>query len=207
DFGTRELSRGGKVVHLEPKALALLELLIAARPKAISKSRLQDALWPKTYVSEKSLAGLVGDLRLAIGDRARKPRYIRTVHRFGYAFCGEVAAGSQGRSVFHYRLVWEGQEIMLSPGEYLLGREPGVAVWIDDSEVSRRHARIVVGADGATLEDLGSKNGTKLRGERIRSVSKLTDRDETRIGWLAMIFHVHRKRGSPDTAVGSETPA
>lgn len=55
DSDTRELTRAGQPVHLEPKAFTSLELLIAARPKAISKAKLQDALWPETYVSERSL--------------------------------------------------------------------------------------------------------------------------------------------------------
>jgi DNA-binding winged helix-turn-helix (wHTH) protein len=80
-------------VHLEPKAFRLLELLLAARPKALSKRDLQDELWPKTYVSERSLARLVANLRIAIGDRATEPRFIRTVHGFGYAFCGDVSVG------------------------------------------------------------------------------------------------------------------
>src|SRR5512138_1283336 len=54
DSDTRELSRGGEPVHLEPKAYRLLELLMAARPKALSKRDLQEELWPKTYVSERS---------------------------------------------------------------------------------------------------------------------------------------------------------
>src|SRR5262249_59890180 len=51
DTDTRELSRDGKPVHLEPKVYRLLEILLAARPKALSKDELQDQLWPNTFVS------------------------------------------------------------------------------------------------------------------------------------------------------------
>ena len=90
DLDTRELSRAGGPVHVEPKAFQLLELLLASRPKALSKDELQDQLWPKTFVSERSLARLVEVLRDCLGDSAKESRYIRTVHGFGYAFSGEV---------------------------------------------------------------------------------------------------------------------
>src|SRR5262245_66661937 len=90
DLDTRELTRGGKPVHIEPKAYRLLELLLTARPKALSKDELQDQLWPKTFVSERSLARLVEVIRSSLGDSAKEPHLIRTVHGFGYAFCGEA---------------------------------------------------------------------------------------------------------------------
>jgi DNA-binding winged helix-turn-helix (wHTH) protein len=199
DSGTRELWRGGKSVHLEPKAFALLEMLIAARPEAISKSKLQDALWPKTYVSERSLARLIGDLRSAIGDRAERPRFIRTVHRFGYAFCGQVTTGSGRESGFHCRLVWGEREIALSQGENVLGRDPEVAVWIDLDSVSRRHARIVVKEDVVTLEDLGSKNGTFLDGQKVTSPARLSNGSRIKVGAASLVLHCYRKMGTTRT--------
>jgi DNA-binding winged helix-turn-helix (wHTH) protein len=199
DTGTRELSRGGKSVHLEPKAFTLLELLIAARPEAISKSKLQDALWPKTYVSERSLARLIGDLRTAIGDRAEKPRFIRTVHRFGYAFCGEATTDSGRESALHCRLVWGDREIALAEGENVLGRDPEEAVWIDLDSVSRRHARIVVEQEEATLEDLKSKNGTFLNGQKVTSPVRLSNGNRIKVGAASLVFHCSRKMGTTRT--------
>lgn len=199
DSGTRELSRGGKNAHLEPKAFRLLELLIAARPRAISKSKLQDALWPKTYVSERSLARLIGDVRSAIGDHARNPRFIRTVHGFGYAFCGEVTTASERTSAFHCRLVWGDREIALAEGENVLGRDPEVAVWIDLDSVSRRHARIVVEENGATVEDLKSKNGTFLDGRRVTSPVALSNGNVIKVGAASLLFCCFRKMGTTRT--------
>ena len=203
DSDTRELSRGGEVVHLEPKAFALLELLIAERPKAISKSKLQEALWPETYVSERSLARLAADLRAAIGDSAEKPRFIRTVHRFGYAFCGEVATISPQESTFHCRLVWGEREIALTRGENVLGRDPAVAIWIDLDSVSRRHARIVVDEEGATLEDLGSKNGTFLEDRKLTAPTRLASGDRIKIGAALLVFRSFNKMGSTRTETAS----
>jgi DNA-binding winged helix-turn-helix (wHTH) protein len=94
DFGLdeerRQLLRAGMPLALEPKAYELLGLLLARRPRALSKAQIRDVLWPGTFVSESALAGLVTDLRSVFGDDPRRPRFIRTVHGFGYAFCGEA---------------------------------------------------------------------------------------------------------------------
>jgi DNA-binding winged helix-turn-helix (wHTH) protein len=214
DSGTHEVLIGGRPTGLSPKAFALLDLLIARRPNAVSREEIHERLWPGTFVSDSSVANLVAELRERLGDDARQPRIIRTVHRFGYAFRAEPdpaidrPAAAAGRSVrIVCRLLWDGREILLKPGENVLGREPEAAVWIDDSAVSRRHARIVVGSDGATLEDLGSKNGTKLQGTRIQSVERLVDRAAIQIGPASMVFRVYRETGSTETAVEDESPA
>src|SRR5262245_61158566 len=85
DSDTRELLRGGDRVTLSPKAFQLLETLIENRPRALSKSVLHDRLWPKTFVVEANLSNLVGEIRHALGEDSRTARFVRTVHRFGYA--------------------------------------------------------------------------------------------------------------------------
>src|SRR5262245_17376740 len=91
DGGTRQLLRDGSERHLEPKAFALLELLVARRPAAVSKAEVRDRLWPDTFVSESTLTGRVAQVRRALDERGPDERYIRTVHGFGYAFVGPAA--------------------------------------------------------------------------------------------------------------------
>lgn len=86
DGGRRILIRGADRLHLSPKAFRLLELLLARRPDAVSKPEIHSVLWPRTFVSEANLPALVNELRRALGDDAKRPRAIRTVHGFGYAF-------------------------------------------------------------------------------------------------------------------------
>ena len=95
-----------------------------------------------------------------------------------------------------YRLIWGRREIALNPGENLIGRDQEAVVWIDDESVSRRHARITVGDDGATLEDLGSKNGTSLKGRKVQGRAALADKDELKIGPASMVLRVFRRTGS-----------
>jgi DNA-binding winged helix-turn-helix (wHTH) protein/WD40 repeat protein len=93
----RQLLRLGEPVPLETKAYELLALLLSRRPNALSKAQIRSVLWPGTFVSESALARLVTQLRAACGDDAQNPRFIRTVHGFGYAFCGEASESGDGR--------------------------------------------------------------------------------------------------------------
>ena len=86
DLDTHELVRAGTPVSLSPKAFQLLGILVENHPKALSKTELQDRLWPSTFVVEKNLTNLVSEIREALGDDPVHPRFIRTVHRFGYSF-------------------------------------------------------------------------------------------------------------------------
>jgi DNA-binding winged helix-turn-helix (wHTH) protein/Tfp pilus assembly protein PilF len=96
DADTRELRRGGTVVSLSPKAFQLLALLVERRPKALSRTDLQEYLWPATFVVEKNLTNLVAEIREALGDDASDPQFVRTVRRFGYAFQAAPAPAAAG---------------------------------------------------------------------------------------------------------------
>ncbi len=189
DPDTRELRSGSRLVDITPKAFDLLGTLLAEKPRAVSKAELQERLWPKTFVSESNLTKLMAELRKALGDDARAPRYLRTVRGLGYAFSGPAQAAPEARRPLarvDCRLVWNKRETVLAKDENVLGRSDDAAVWIDSASVSRRHARIVVEGDQVFLEDLGSKNGTFLRGERISTRSPLSDGDNFCLGseWM-----------------------
>ena len=199
DLERREVRRGAEAVHLSPRAFDLLRLLVAQRPRAVSKGELLHVLWPDAFVTEANLAGLVSEIRREICEDAREPRYLRTVHGFGYAFSdGTVGAADEDAA---FRLVWGAREVALAEGENLLGRDPAAAVSIDDATVSRHHARIVVDAGRARLEDLGSKNGTWLRGRRIASSEPLADGDAIRVGSADLTFRSFASGRSTETAL------
>src|SRR5262245_64175862 len=92
DLESRQLTRAGGEIHLEPKAFELLSALVLERPKALSKADLQERLWPGTFVAEANLSNLVAQIRAALGDPARASKFVRTAHGFGYAFCGEAVS-------------------------------------------------------------------------------------------------------------------
>jgi len=208
DLDTREVHREGKAISLSPKAYGLLELLALRRPRALSKAEIHGALWPDTFVSETNLANLVMELRSALGDDAHASHIIRTVPRFGYAFCAEArveerTSPAEASGVgFEYRVIWGRREIPLLAGENLIGRDHTAVVWINDESVSRRHARIVVSEEGASLEDLGSKNGTFLRGKPVVRPTRLEDGDEITVGEVVapLRFHCFGRSATTRTA-------
>jgi DNA-binding winged helix-turn-helix (wHTH) protein/tetratricopeptide (TPR) repeat protein len=86
DSETRQLLRAFQPLHISPKAFHLLETLVASRPRVWSKRELQDLLWPDTTVVEANLPNLIAEVRAALEDHPQRPRYVRTVHRYGYGF-------------------------------------------------------------------------------------------------------------------------
>ena len=208
DPDARQLFRVNEPVHVSPKAFELLKLLVEHRPQALSKTDLHAAIWPATFVSEASLAQLVSEIRAAIGDNAHEPRFLRTVHGFGYAFACDApdprALPKPPATGVTYWLRLVSRDIQLCEGENVLGRDPAATVGLESLRISRYHARIVLTGDEAILEDLGSKNGTYLRGEQIAAPARLQDGDEIRVGPFSLTFHVSGPGAATETEVGQE---
>jgi DNA-binding winged helix-turn-helix (wHTH) protein len=196
DPGRRLLLHHGSATPLSPKAFQLLELLLERRPEAVSKAEILDSLWPKTFVSDASVHNLVAEIRAALGDDPRTPRFIRTVPRYGYAFHGEARPASaiddkasrQPRS--GPRLASRRREWPLAEGANIVGRDRDCAVCIDSGTVSRRHARILVVNGASTIEDLGSKNGTSVDGRKITEPVALEDGVRIGIGSVTMTYRL-----------------
>jgi len=205
DIETRRLFRGDEEVHLSPKAFELLRLLIEHRDRALSKAELLEQVWTGVSVSDASLARAVTEIREAVGDEAREARIIRTVHAYGYAFSAKVEPAEPGRLVADTScwIVWRKRAFALSQGAHFVGREPGVTVWLDSPKVSRHHARVVVTGASAMIEDLGSKNGTIVRGARISSPVGLESGDEIRIGPFRLSFRVGSGQATTESEVHS----
>jgi DNA-binding winged helix-turn-helix (wHTH) protein len=196
DSDARRLLRRGEYVHLSRKAYDLLEYLVAARPRVLSKAELKERLWPGTFVLEANLSNLVSEIRSALEDDRRQPRFVRTVHGVGYAFCGEAddeAVPAESTGSPRDSLCWlicGDCRVQLREGEHLIGRHPASPLSIESPTVSRHHACIRVAGDEAVLTDLGSRNGTYVQGKRIEAPVALADGDEIRVGSIAFRFQV-----------------
>jgi len=203
DPESRELLRDSRRVSLSPKAFELLSILVASRPRAVSKADLQERLWPATFVVEKNLANLVSEIRAAIGDDASEPQFIRTVPRFGYAFREIVDRADPdrppGRRDVAFRIKWISGQAKLNEGEYVLGRDPNAEIYLDAPKVSRRHARITIAAARATIEDLGSKNGTFVGTQRVDGSREIGHGDVITIGSVRLTVTALRMPGSTET--------
>lgn len=171
----------------------------------IRKDQLHDRLWPGTFVSDATLVALVKQLRRALGDDGARPPIVRTAHRVGYAFGAALERVESGASVVSRWLVVDGRRCALVDRETVIGRDPAAAVHLDAAGVSRRHARIVVEGSVALLEDLGSKNGTALRGELITKPTE-PDGDEIRVGPVALSYRSSDRGVSTETTTGVAVP-
>lgn len=174
---------------LAPKPFALLELLIDRRPAAIPKEELVARIWGGAAISDTALTTIVNELRQALGESGHEPRFVRTVHGFGYAFEGEVGRVLEAGPRICGWLLGLGVQIPLGEGVTVLGRAPGGGGGtISDPSVSRRHALVRAGTDGVTIEDLGSRNGTRVRGEPASGAVQLEAGDEVTIGLVVLRF-------------------
>ena len=82
--------RGTEILRPSPKAGAILRILVEQAGQLVSKERLLQEVWPDVTVSDAALTVCIGDLRRLLGDSARAPQFIETVHRHGYRFIAPV---------------------------------------------------------------------------------------------------------------------
>ena len=167
DQERRQLLRSGRPVSLEPKAYELLSLLVARRPRTLSRSQIRDVVWSNVFISESTLNQAVNTIRRALEEDARHPRFIRTARGFGYAFSGEAhdtSEGSRDVTAGSPRLVWGDRVLSLAAGENLLGRDKGAGVCLDAASVSRHHARILV--EGAAGDAPGRRQQERHASQR-----------------------------------------
>ena len=194
DSARRVLLRHGSAIPLSPKAFQLLELLLDCRPEAVAKTELLERLWPDTFVSDASLHNLVAEIRAALGDAPRAARFIRTVPRYGYAFHGDAqpapAVTGTGPRTAGPRLVSSRGEWPLLTGANVVGRDADCVIRIDSVTLSRRHAQIVVTNGEATVEDLGSKNGTHVNGRPVTQLVALRDGDQIEVGSVTLTYRL-----------------
>lgn len=122
DEANARLTRGARAVALPPKALAVLGTLARHPGRLVTKNALLDEVWGHRHVSESVLKSTISQVRAALGDSVKQPRYIETVSRHGYRFIAPLqarvpAAASAAKSV----------EAATWPPSLLVGREAPLA--------------------------------------------------------------------------------
>jgi DNA-binding winged helix-turn-helix (wHTH) protein len=189
------VSRGGSSYQLALKVMYVLVFLAEHAGTTVPKHRIIDAVWRTEFITENTLTQAIADLRRVMGDNARDPQFIETITKRGYRLIADVeilddAAPITPTTGLPCALVVDRQESALVAGDNLIGRATDAVVLLDSEEVSRHHAVVRVSMDSATLEDLGSKNGTLLWGSRVGSPTPLKDGDEIAIGPVVLTFRV-----------------
>ena len=188
-------------MHLTRKAFDLLTILIEHAPRVVSKDELHQRLWPDTFVTDATVAGVIKELRRVLGDREGDEPLVRTAHGVGYAFTGTIQAGDDDcLADARYWLVSGTRRLVLGDGANDIGRDPRAAVWLDSPQASRRHARITISDEAAILEDLGSKNCTMVNDRPVAEPTRLSDGDVIQIGSAVFVFRVTNSMATTETA-------
>ncbi len=207
------LLREGAEIPLTHKGRELLLLFLHNPGRLLTLENITERVWPDVAVTDDAVRFQVAELRKAFGAEGKA--FIRTIRREGYrweaplrgearrpvrpASGGALVARPEQRRL----LVLEFGELPLLEGENMIGRDPDSALWIDDSSVSRHHARILIAGNDVTLEDLRSKNGTFLNGRKVGQRSSLSDGDRIRIGEQEIVFRSMLRLGTTQTKQGT----
>ena len=93
DLANEQLWRGSEAIKLRPKAFALLDHLLGRPGQLVTKDDLLNAVWPGTFVGDAVLKVTIRQIREALGDDSKTPRFIETAHRRGYRFIGQITEG------------------------------------------------------------------------------------------------------------------
>lgn len=126
DREDEQLWRDGQMVALRPKALAVLRYLLERAPRLVKKQELLDALWPGVAVGDAVLTTSLKEIRRALRDSARQPRYVETAHGRGYRFIGPIELASVARS--HAPAANRARQVSASAEPPPIGRERQRAV-------------------------------------------------------------------------------
>ncbi|MEO7837084.1 MAG: FHA domain-containing protein [Acidimicrobiales bacterium] len=201
---TGELRRKGLKVRLQDQPFQVLAMLLDRAGELVTREELRLKLWPDSVFVDfdHGLNKAVNKIRRALGESADNPRFVETLPRRGYRFIAAIEGVDRRPETARagaFRVIWDSRTIVLAAGDNVIGRDEGAAVRIDSSTVSRRHARIRITGECASLEDLASKNGTFVGERRLDGPWSLKDGDEIRVGSARMVFRAAGTSGSTET--------
>lgn len=151
DLNEQQLWRGDSLVPIKPKAFALLRHLLEHPRQLITKEALVARFWSNLHISEGVLKTHIGEIRQALGDCAREPRFIETAHRRGYRFIGMINGGPpsgapEGDDLGHRRL--SSTPVLPFQAQHVVGREAELALLAERWARARNGDRQVVFVTG-----------------------------------------------------------
>jgi DNA-binding winged helix-turn-helix (wHTH) protein/tetratricopeptide (TPR) repeat protein len=160
------LRRGQREVRLTPRSLAVLVLLASHPGRVITKQELFTAVWQDAAVTDSALATCIQEIRRALVDEARHPRFVETVHRRGYRFLAQIVDDEPSGPPDGLRLSGLG---------LLVGREREVELLIDAFDRARRGTR--------QLCLISGEPGVGKSAVLAESLARLRRREEVAVTW------------------------
>ncbi len=121
------LVRGGEEVRVEPRVMDVLVHLAGRAGEVVSKEELVERVWEGRYVTDDVLTVTIYALRKALGDEARRPRYVETVSRRGYRWIAPVEAAEPESAPLHTAAP---PPVEAPPARRAAGRQVAVAATI-----------------------------------------------------------------------------
>jgi non-specific serine/threonine protein kinase len=215
DPGAFRVLKGGRAVPMEPKAFVALLALMSAPGVLVTKDRLLTEVWPNTFVAPNTLTRVITQLRRALGDDSKTPRYIETVHTRGYRFVG-VLRGTEAQpriprteraasSLPHLHvpspvaaLIGRDEEVdrlksAVSTGRMTTLVGPG---GVGKTQLALEAARQAAGrfADGVCFVDLSPYSGADVVPRRVAAVLDMSDPDGAVPDQSDRVAHLLRDR-------------
>ena len=174
DLANECLWQGSQAIKIRPKAFAVLNYLLGRAGQLVTKEELLNAVWPETFVGEAVLKVTVRQLREALGDDPKSPRFIGTAHRRGYRFIGQIAGREQPPAKYQHR----GSNGAVSASmraayPEVVGRDDALSrmqIWLERTLAGERQIVFVTGEAGigkTALVDTFARNIASDRSIRI----------------------------------------
>ena len=160
------LTRGQREVRLTPRSLAVLALLAGQPGRVVSKEELFTTVWQDAAVTDAAIATCIQEIRRALGDQSRHPRFIETLHRRGYRFVAPTQDDAPARPADGMRLP------STTP---LVGREREVALLIDAFARTRRGTR--------QLCVISGEPGVGKSAILAEALARLREQDRVAVTW------------------------
>lgn len=133
DVAKRRLEREGVEVPLQPKVFDTLRYLVENRGRVVAREELLAQLWPDTFVGDAALTRCVKEVRRALGDDPKAPRFVSTIPSVGYRFVAPVASSPAAGGPGQVRV------LAVLPFRPLVGdeRDPGLELGMADALITR----------------------------------------------------------------------
>ena len=176
DVIDERLWRGQEARPLTSKAFAVLRCLVAHSGQLVTKAMLMDTVWPETAISESTLTGCIWEVRQALGDSARQPHYLETVHGRGYRFIALVTEPAAPVALTPVVLEYpQGLPAPALPVSCFVGREAELAqlsrCWMR-AQVGERRLVFVTGEPGIGKTTLVDAFLDRLAGEATLDIAR-----------------------------------
>jgi TolB-like protein/DNA-binding winged helix-turn-helix (wHTH) protein/Tfp pilus assembly protein PilF len=193
DTGQKVLLCQGKPLPLTPKVFDTLLVLIENSGRIVEKEELMGRLWPDTFVEEANLTFNIQQLRKALGDDARHPRFIQTVARRGYRFIAHVEepleSGVATGQIVSTRIESADSELIIGGDEF---KSDSGLIKPPETEIP-----------GAGKSDNALKAKTAGEGSRTSRWKTLLAATAVvvvlvAVGWLLLLRHRSSARSQPD---------